>query len=50
MATRQLTWNRFRGALHAGALYKAMKDTAEGVRPGNELVFSVSYVRPPLRT
>lgn len=50
MVTRQLTWNRFRGALHAGALYKAMKDTDEGVRPGNELLFSVSYVRPPLRS
>lgn len=50
MGTRQLTWNRFRGALHAGALYKAMKDTNEGVRPGNELMFSVSYVRPPLRS
>lgn len=50
MGTRQLTWNRFRGALHGGALYKAMKDNAEGVRPGNELIFGVSYVRPPLST
>ncbi len=48
MGTRQLTWNRFRGALHGGVLYKAMRDNAEGVRPGNELVFAVSYVRPPL--
>lgn len=50
MATRQLTWNRFRGALHGGALYKAMKDNAQGVRPGNELVFAASFVRPPLKT
>ncbi len=47
MGTRQLTWNRFRGALHGGVLYKAMKNNAEGVRPGNELIFGVSYVRPP---
>ena len=46
MGTRQLTWNRFRGALHAGALYKAMKGV-DGIRPGNELIFGVSYVRPP---
>ncbi len=50
MGTRQLTWNRMRGALHGGALYKAMKDTAEGVRPGNELVFGVSFVRPPTKS
>ena len=50
MGTRQLTWNRFRGAVHAGALYKAMKDTSEGVRPGNELMYAVSFVRPPLRS
>lgn len=50
MGTRQLTWNRMRGALHAGALYKAMADTSEGVRPGNELVFGVSFVRPPTRS
>lgn len=50
MGTRQLTWNRFRGALHAGVLYKAMRDNAQGVRPGNEMVFAVSYVRPPLST
>ncbi len=49
MGTRQLTWNRFRGALHGGALYKVMKDNGQGVRPGNELVFGVSYVRPPTR-
>ncbi len=48
MGTRQLTWNRFRGAVHGGVLYKAMRDTAQGVRPGNELVFAVSFVRPPL--
>ena len=46
MATRQLTWNRFRGALHGGALYKAMKEV-DGIRPGNELAFGVSFVRPP---
>ncbi len=50
MATRQLTWNRFRGALHGGAMYKAMKDISQGVRPGNELVFAVSFVRPPIRS
>ena len=50
MGTRQLTWNRFRGALHAGALYKAMKDTDQGVRPGNELIFAASFVRPPLES
>lgn len=47
MATRQLTWNGRRGALHAGVLYKAFKDNAEGVRPGNELIFAASWVRPP---
>lgn len=47
MGTRQLTWNRFRGALHAGALYKWFKNTSEGVRPGNEAIFGVSFVRPP---
>lgn len=46
MGTRQLTWNRFRGALHGGALYKAMKEV-DGIRPGNELIFGASYVRPP---
>ncbi len=50
MGTRQVTWNRFRGALHGGVLYKAMKDNDKGVRPGNELVFAVSFVRPPLET
>lgn len=50
MGTRQLTWNRFRGALHGGAVYKAFKNNAEGVRPGNELVFGASFVRPPLRS
>lgn len=50
MATRQLTWNGRRGAIHAGALYRAMADTAEGVRPGNELMFGVSYVRPLLES
>jgi outer membrane putative beta-barrel porin/alpha-amylase len=46
MGTRQLTWNRFRGAIHGGALYKAMKEV-DGIRPGNELVFALSFVRPP---
>ncbi|MBI1747510.1 MAG: hypothetical protein HYR55_13105 [Acidobacteria bacterium] len=50
MGTRQLTWNRLRGALHGGLLYKAMKNNSAGVRPGNELVFGVSYVRPPLES
>jgi hypothetical protein len=50
MGTRQITWNRFRGAFHFGALYKAMADNDEGVRPGNELVFAASFVRPPLPT
>lgn len=50
MATRQITWSRSRGAVHGGILYKAMRDNDEGVRPGNELVFGVSYVRPPFRT
>jgi len=47
MGTRQLTGKIFRGALHAGALYKAFADTSEGVRPGNEFIFGVSFVRPP---
>jgi Putative MetA-pathway of phenol degradation len=50
MATRQLTWNHFRGALHGGALYKAMRRNENGVRPGNELTFSASFVRPPARS
>ncbi len=50
MATRQLTWNGPRGALHGGVLYKAFKDNAEGVRPGNELIFAASWVRPPTRS
>ncbi len=50
MGTRQLTWNRFRGALHGGVLYKWFKDTSEGVRPGNEAIFAISYVRPPTRS
>lgn len=49
MGTRQLTWNRFAGALHAGVVYKAMADNAQNVRPGNELTFAVSFVRPPVR-
>lgn len=50
MGTRQLTWNRLRGAIHAGAMYKTMKNNAEGVRPGNELVFATSFVQPPFRS
>lgn len=50
MMTRQLTWNGSRGAIHGGLMYRAMKDNAQGVRPGNELIFGVSYVRPPLPT
>jgi hypothetical protein len=50
MATRQLTWNRFRGAVHGGALYKAMRHNENGVRPGNELVFGTSFVQPPTRS
>ena len=50
MATRQLTWAGTRGALHGGVMYRAMKDNSEGVRPGNEFIFGVSYVRPPLKT
>lgn len=49
MATRQLT-GRFRAALHGGALYKAMKNNAQDVRPGNELTLAVSFVRPPTRS
>ncbi len=48
MATRQLTWNRFRGAIHGGAMYRWMEVNPEGIRPGNEFIFSVSYVRPLL--
>ncbi len=47
MGTHQLTWNHFRGALHGGVLYKWFKDTSEGVRPGDELIFAASFVRPP---
>lgn len=47
MGTRQLTWNHFRGALHGGAVYKWFANTSEGVRPGNEINFAVSYVQPP---
>lgn len=47
MGTRQLTWNRARGAIHGGVLYKAFKDNGNGVRPGNEFVFAASWVRPP---
>lgn len=50
MATRQLTWTGRRGAIHGGVMYRAFKDTSEGVRPGNELIFGASYVRPPLET
>lgn len=50
MATRQFTWAGTRGALHGGVMYRAMKDNGEGVRPGNEFIFGVSYVRPPLKT
>ncbi len=50
MGTHQLTWNRFRGAVHGGALYKWFTDTKEGVRPGNEAIAAVSYVRPPTRS
>lgn len=48
MGTRQLTWSGFRGALHGGAVYKAMRHTSEGVRPGNELLFGASFVLPVL--
>ncbi|MDA2926106.1 transporter [Acidobacteria bacterium AH-259-G07] len=50
MATRQLTWNGSRGAIHGGVMYRAMKKNGKGVRPGNELIFGVSYVRPPLKS
>lgn len=47
MGTRQLTWNDRRGALHGGVIYKAFKETSEGVRPGNEWIYAASFVRPP---
>lgn len=50
MGTRQLTRNGLRGALHAGVLYRWFEDNSEGVRPGNETIFAVSYVRPPSRS
>lgn len=42
-ATRQFQ----RSALHAGAIYDLLADN-DGVRPGNELRYGVSYTLPPL--
>lgn len=39
-----------RGALHAGFLGAIFKKTGKGVEPGNELLFTTSYVIPPLKS
>lgn len=46
--TRQFQF--MRGSLHGGVIYDFFADNADGIEPGNELKFGVSYVSPILRS
>lgn len=45
--TRQFQF--MRGSLHGGMIYDFFGDNADGIEPGNELKFGISYVSPLLK-